>query len=397
MGLRHIFTQTFITMSVVILVIISAAVETDIFVPSFPSLQAFFATTESKIQMIISVNFMGLCIGSLFYGPLADSFGRRPILLLGMLIFSISSIACVLVNSIETMLFWRFIQGLGSSVGFVVPAAIIYDTFNQEKAAKMLGIYNSVVTFAMSLAPIIGSFLYLTFNWRANFLFVAALATITFLCALLYIRESLDKERRARMHIPSIMQSYVKLLKNPKAMANLFLVCSVCGAYFAYIANLSLIFINHLGVSEENYSYFQAVILLTFAMVSFSSGFVIEKFGMHFARMWGINTTTVGAVLFLIVALFAGQNPYLITLAMTIFTGGFALGLGVFFGDYMNVYPEIRGVASALANSIRLFVMAALVALAGALFNGTMMPVAIIIFLAGVSSLAVLFWLHAHK
>ncbi len=393
----RIFSQLFLTMSVVVLVIISAAVETDIFVPSFPVLQDYFATTESKVQMIISVNFFALCIASLFYGPLSDAYGRRPILLLGMLLFSVSSIACVLVNSIEALLFWRFMQGLGSAVAFVVPAAIIYDTHTPEKAAKMLGIYNSIITFAMSLAPIMGSFLYLTYNWRANFIFVAALATIAFIFSLIFIKESLEKEQRPRMHVPSIMTSYKKLLKNPKAMANLYLICGVCGAYFAYIANLSLIFINHLGVNQEHYGYYQAVILLIFAFVSFSSGYIIEALGINRTRSWGLKITVTGAVLFLAVALFAGQNPVLITLAMAIFTGGFALSMNIFFGDYMSVYPEIKGVAAALANSIRLFIMAALIALAGFFFNGTMIPVAIIVFFAGISSFAVLYWLHAQK
>jgi len=390
----RLFSHTFITMSVVVLVIISAAVETDIFVPSFPALQDYFATTESKIQMIISLNFLGLCVASLFCGPLADAYGRRLVLNIGMFIFAISSIACTLVNTIEAMLFWRFVQGLGTSVAFVVPSAIIYDVYDQEKAAKMLGIYNSIITFAMSFAPIIGSALYLTFNWRANFIFVAALASFTFIMALIFVRESLDKEKRAIMHVPSILQSYKKLLKNKKAMANLFLVCGVCGAYFVYIANLSLIFINHLGVSETNYGYYQAVILLIFAAVSFSSGYVINALGLTRTRMLGEKITVVGAVLFLGVAILASTSPFWITVTMAIFTGGFALNVGILFGDYMSVYPEIKGVASALANSIRLFVMAALIAFAGVLFNGTIMPVAMIVFFAGISSLAVLLWLQ---
>lgn len=393
----RLLTQTFITMSVVILVTISAAVETDIFVPSFPALQDYFATTESKIQMIISVNFLGLCIASLFYGPLADSYGRRPILLLGMLIFTISSIACVLVNTIEAMLFWRFIQGLGSSVAFVVPAAIIFDVYDQEKAAKTLGFYNSIITFAMSFAPIIGSLLYLTFSWRANFIFVAALAGISLLFAIIFVRESLDKEKRARMHLPTILSGYWTLLKTPAAMANLYIVCALCGAYFVYIANLSLVFINHLGVSEEAYGYYQAVILLIFAILSFSSGYVIQGIGLSRTRSLGVKITVTGAVLLAAVMVFAQENPLLITLAMSIFTGGFALNAGIFFGDYMSVKPEIKGIASALANCIRLFVMAALIALGGYFFNGTMIPTTVIVFFAGISSLAVLYWLHIQK
>jgi DHA1 family bicyclomycin/chloramphenicol resistance-like MFS transporter len=394
MRIRGLFTQTFITMATVVLVIISTAAETDIFIPSFPAIQAHFATTESLVQMIISINFLGLCISALFYGPLSDSFGRRRVLLAGMTIFALSSIACVFATSITTLLVWRFIQGLGSSVAFVVPAAIIHDVFNKEKAAKMMGIYNSVVTFMMSLAPILGSYLYLTFNWHANFIFVATIAGITLLFAWCFIHETLDETLREPLNLRGILQGYKQLITHPTAMASLFIICITCGAYFAYISNLSLIFINHLGVPNDTYAYYQAVILMTFAIISFSSGNIIEWLGIGRTRMLGIGISCTGAVLLMLVSILFPMNAFLITAAMTLFTAGLALVIGILFGDYMNVFPRIKGIAASLSNCIRLFVMSVMIAISSAAFNGTMMPVAIIVFMSGVTSLAVLFWLQ---
>ena len=196
MRVRQIFSQTFVTMATVILVIISTAAETDIFVPSLPAIKDYFGTTETWVQMIIGINFLGLCISGFFYGPLSDSYGRRPVLLIGLLILAVSSVACLFAQNMTSLLFWRFIQGLGSSVAFVVPAAIIYDVYDQERAAKMLGIYNSFITFVMAFAPITGSWLYMSFGWRANFVFVAMLAVITFVCAACFIHETLAPEKR---------------------------------------------------------------------------------------------------------------------------------------------------------------------------------------------------------
>ncbi|MFI4957239.1 MAG: multidrug effflux MFS transporter [Gammaproteobacteria bacterium] len=394
MRIRGLFTQTFITMATVILVIISTAVETDIFVPSFPAIQAHFATTESLVQMIISINFLGLCLSSLFYGPLSDSYGRRPVLLVGMTLFTMSSIACVFATSITTLLFWRFIQGLGSSVAFVVPSAIIYDVFNKEKAAKMVGIYNSIVTFMMSLAPIMGSYLYLAFDWHANFVFVAALAAITLIFALFFIRETLDEQLREPLNFRGILQGYKQLITHPTAMASLYIICITCGAYFAYISNLSLIFINHLGIANDAYAYYQAVILMTFALVSFSSGSIIGKLGIGRTRMLGNLISFSGAVLLLLVAIFYPKNAVLITAMMTIFTAGLALVIGILYGDYMDVFPRIKGIAASLANCIRLMSMTVMISISSAVFNGTMMPVALIVFIAGITSLAMLFWLQ---
>ncbi len=392
----RIFSQAFMSMAVVILVIITSAIETDIFLPSFPALKDYFATSEQKIQMLITMNFVGLCIACFFYGPLADAYGRRPILLGGMFLFTVSSIACTLTNNLDTLLFWRFIQGLGSSVAFVVPETIIHDNYNREKAAKILGIYGSIITFVMSFAPIIGNYLYLTFSWHANFIFVAVLSIITFLAALIFVRESLHKEKRVILHPPTILSSYKKILTTPKAMANLYLCVAVSAAYFTYIANLSLIFIDHLKVDKEQFGYYQGFILLVFAIISFSAGKIIAVLGLNRARILGTQITVAGSILFLCVAIWAGDSAILITLAMSIFTGGLAVNSGIFSGDFINIYPEIKGIAAALGASVGLLAMLALIALSGIFFNGTMMPIAIMIFFSGMSSILVLRWLHTH-
>ncbi len=299
-----------------------------------------------------------------------------------------------MMTTIEGILFWRFIQGLGSSVAFVLPAAVIFDLYEHDKAAKVMGIFNSIVTFAMSLAPIVGNYLYLTFNWRANFIFVAGLAIVACLFSIIFVHETLSKEKRVPIHLGGILKGFKDLLIHPRAMANLFIICVVCGAYFAYITNLSLTFINHLGVDNDSYAYYQAVILATFALLSFFSGKVINRLGASKTRLVGKQITFLGGVLLLLVALIAPNNPMLITAAMTVFTAGFALSLGIIFGDYMNVYPDIKGISASLSNSLRLLATSLIIGLASMTFNGTIMPVAIIVFVAGVSSLLMTYWIQ---
>ncbi len=390
----NFLSRTSIAMSVVMLVTITCAVETDIFLPSFPAMQEYFATTESKIQLLISMNFIGLFIASLFYGPLADAYGRRPILLTGMFVFTFSSIACALANSLDYMLFWRFMQGLGSSVAFVVPKTIVRDHYDREQAANVLGIYGSAITLSMSFAPIIGNYLYLTFSWHANFTFVAVLASITFIAALFFVPETLHKEKRTLWHGPSILKSYKKLLTTPKAMAILYLCCIIPGAYFVYIANLSILFINYLHVTKEYYGYYQAIILLILATGRFCAGMLIKRLGIKKVRMLGGSINVFGAILLLGVGLVAEKNALLITLAMSIFTLGFSLNMGIFSGDYINTYPKIRGTAASLGGSIGLLVTLAYLFIAVLFFNGSILPIAIIIFLSGISSFGVLLWLH---
>ena len=177
-------------------------------------------------------------------------------------------------------------------------------------------------------------------------------------------------------------------------MANLYIICALCGAYFAYISNLSLIFIDHLGVDNYTFAYCQGFLLLVFATVSYFSGNIIGGLGLDRTRVLGKLTTVAGATVLMGVALFYANSAWLITIAMSIFGAGFAVMLGILFGDYMNVYPEIKGIASSLSNSIRLFAMCGFIALSGMLFNGTIMPVAIMVFVASITSLGAMHWLR---
>jgi len=384
-------SEAMLTMLVILVAIIAAAVETDVFVPAFPSMLDYFSTTEAKIKMILSINFLGLCLASLVVGPLSDSFGRRKVLLWGLSLFALAGIACTYTTSIEVLLFWRFIQGMGCSVAFVVPGAIIFDLYTKEEAAQILGWYNSIITLAMSCAPLIGTYLQLVYGWQANFVLVAILASFAWLLVARFVKESLPKDRQTPWHFPSILKGYGQLLTSFPAMANNGIICFVFAGYMIYIANLSLLFITYFGMEEKIYALYQGAVLLVFAMVSIFCGRIINYIGTNRTRFWGNILSFIGAILLLLVALIAPKSPLLITLAMSIFTAGFAVMLGIVFGDYMEIYPKIKGIASALGNALRLFFMAGGIALSNTIFNGSTISIAILVF--GCSMVAMVFLL----
>lgn len=372
--------QSVITLSVLLVVIISAAIEIDIFVPSFPAIQAFFDTTEAKVKMILSVNFLGLCISSLLVGPLTDSFGRRNTLLAGLAIFSVASIASVFSPNMETLLLCRFFQGVGCSAAFVIPGAILFDLHSKEEAAKILGWYNSIITLSISAAPLIGTYLHITHGWRANFIFITVLSALAFILVLAFAKESLTKEHRTPWNVPGILRGYGRLLSSFPAITSLAIMNLMVAGYIAYIGNLSILFINYFGMEEKIYAYYQGVVLFVFAAVSISCGKIMQALGMEKTRLWGKVFSFFGATSLLITAIFFPKNPVLITVAMCCFSAGFAAMVGIVFADYMNIYPEIKGIASALCQSTRLLFMAIAIAISNIMFNGTILSIALIIF-----------------
>jgi len=372
-------SSSFTILAVITLAIISSAIEVDIFVPSMPSIQKYFATTESMVQMLLTINFAGLATSSLLYGPLSDSYGRRKVMLVGMFIFTVGALGCVLTNSLGWLVFWRFWQGFGCSVAFVVPGAMIFDIFTKEKAAGMLGMLNSAITCAMAGAPLLGSYLYLKYDWHANFLLVAIVSLITWFITLFFCYETLDQQKKKPFNLKSISRDYKLLLTNRSALLLSLVICLIITGELVYVANLSLIFINYLDVSEYHFPYYQGAVLVMFAIASLFCNKVISILGVNNTRKYGSICSFTGALLLLLSALFY-STPLAITISMCIYTIGFALIIGIIYGDYMGIFPDIKGAASALSNAQRMILLSIFIAISGMFFNGTMIPVAIIVF-----------------
>ncbi len=125
----------------VVLMFIAMCAEADMYIPAFPQMINYFGVQENAIQLILSLNFAGLCIAGLICGPLSDSFGRKKVLSVGLL-FVISSAGCVFATEFRMMLMWRLIQGIAASVPMVVAAAQIFDRYTEEKASQYIGILN---------------------------------------------------------------------------------------------------------------------------------------------------------------------------------------------------------------------------------------------------------------
>jgi DHA1 family bicyclomycin/chloramphenicol resistance-like MFS transporter len=195
-------------LSVVVLMYIALCAEADMYVPAFPEMVKFFSTTEDKIQLILSINFAGLCIASLISGPLSDTFGRRNVLMSGLILFFVSSLGCVFAESFTTMLIWRFIQGMSASVPMVIGCTLFLDKYPLEKASQLVGICNSVITAAMAGAPILGTWISSTFHWRGNFILITTLVGLCLIGTFLFIDESLPVQNRKKFQAFSIAKDY---------------------------------------------------------------------------------------------------------------------------------------------------------------------------------------------
>ncbi|MFN7039194.1 MAG: MFS transporter [Alphaproteobacteria bacterium] len=354
--------------------------DSDIYVPSFPSILKFFSTTPEKVQLILSANFLGLCISSLFYGPLADCYGRRKTLIGGFSIFLFGVTMCSISSSIESIIFWRFIQGIGSAAPIIVGGAAIFDVYKKDKAIQLIAIWNSVGTASMATAPLMGGLLNTHFGWKSNFIFILVLSVVSFTSIIFFFRECLPKEYRKCLSLKQTIIDYKNIGTHKKYLANSLICALMYGAIMVYISNLSLIFIDFLSVAEDAFSYYQAFTMSSYVIFSIACAKLIPVYGLKKIRTIGVFTSCIGAVFMLFVALFKPLSPSLISLSMAVIIAGVAFAIGIFGARSMEFFPDLKGMASALGTSFRLLITSVIIIASSSIFNGSILPIGIIIF-----------------
>lgn len=361
----------------------TVCMETDIYVPAFPDMKLFFFTTAESIQKTLSFNFFGLCLGSLIFGPLSDSYGRKIALLLGLILFAIFSWACLLTTKFDLFLLCRFFQGLGAASPMVITFAMMLEKYEPKKFAQICGGLNLFITGMMAAAPILGSFLNIYFGWQSTFLLIAVAATLSLIGSCYLVPETLTSANRITFSFPRIIMNYGIVLTNFSYMAAALVCYLMFSGLVVFTANLSLIFIDYMGIAKSSYGFYQAAAPAAFALFSFLSIWIIGRYGIEKTKRAGLGSICIGISLLVITALFQ-PSPSLICIAMVVFTIGVALAAPIYGMESANVFPEMRGIATGMSNALRYVITAGTVAFASCVFNGIITPVVITIAIATV-------------
>jgi len=372
-------TYQFILLAIIIIIYICVCAEADMYVPAFPQMIKYFAVAENEIQLVLSVNFLGLCLSGILAGPLADSFGRRKVILCGLALLMLSSVILVTIDDFKILLFWRFIQGIAAAVPMVCAGAMLVDKYSGEKASKLIGFMNAVITAAMSAAPVVGAYISEIFGWRANFITVMVLSVIAFVVFLLAIEESLADDLKRRFSFGSVFKDYAKVLRSLPFICYVLIACFPFITIIVYITSLSVIFVNHLGVSLASYGYYQASTMATFVVFSLWSVKLITKKGLAFTENFGGLLSIIGACSLFLVSIMDHTSVILICIAMGILAAGGSMMAGTFGMKALSLFPEMNATALAACTVIRLFLISVFVLISEIYFDGTIIPIAMII------------------
>jgi len=233
-----------------------APISIDMYLPAFPAMAQALDTTPGAVERTLAAYLIGLSLAQIFYGPLADRYGRKPPLVVGLTLYMLASLGCALAADVEALTRWRVLQAVGGACGIVIPRAVVRDHYDTQEAAHALSMLMLVMGLAPILAPLLGGQLLPHTGWRGIFFFMAAGTVALLAVVVLRLPESLPASRITPLAWRTISGNYGALLKHRR-----FMLYSLAGGLgsagmFAYIAGSPRVFIDHFGVSPQQYGWF---------------------------------------------------------------------------------------------------------------------------------------------
>ena len=363
----------------------------DMYLPAMPTIASDMMVNHGMVQGTLTAYTAGFALGQLLHGPLADSYGRRPILLGGIVFFAIASIICATTMSIEALLYTRFAQGFAGAGAAVIVQAIVRDMFDKEEFARAMSFITLVITISPLLAPMIGGHLAVWFGWRSIFTVLAAVSFFVLLAVLFKIPETLAPENKQPLRFKTTMRNYFKLITNPVAFGLIF-----CGAFsfsgmFAFITAGSFVYIDIYGVQPEYFGYLFALNVVGMVAMTSFNGRAVRKMGSHWMLRFGLWCQTFAGVA-LLVSWLLGFGLWAIVPCVILFVGTISIIGSNSMGLLLSSYPQMAGTASSLAGTLRFGMGAAISALIAVLPSGYVWPMVVAMFLCAVLS-ASCYWL----
>lgn len=347
--------------SLAILVALSAIgpLALNIFVPSMPGLQVSFGVSYATAQLTLTLYLIGTAVCQLFYGPLSDRFGRRPVILAGQGLFVLASLASALAPTIEVLIAARTVQAIGGAAGMVVSRAIVRDLYGREKAASLLGYITAAWVLAPMLAPSLGGFLDGVGGWAASFYFLTGAGAFVWLAAFGFLHET-HHTREATPMLSGLVIGFTRLLREPKFIAYTLTLGFASGVFFSFLAGAPYMMVVVLERSPLDYGVWFIVVSLGFMTGNALCGRFSERLGVDRMIGFGVSLALTGTALSLLAVSAGFHTPAAIFVPMILATLGNGLAMPNGIAGAMSIDPALAGTAAGLAGFMQMGLGAAM-------------------------------------
>ena len=276
----------------------------DMYLPAFLDIAQDLNVNSEQVQYTLTLFTFGMAVGQLFWGPVGDSYGRRPIILLGVSIASLVAFMLTDVDSIGSFNLLRFIQGFFGAAPVVLVGALLRDLFDKDELSKMMSMVTLVLMIAPLLAPIIGGYLVKYLNWHSIFYVISAMGFLSVLLVVLVIPETHKKENRIPLRLNIIARNFLSLWKQKEVLGYMFSSALGFGGMFAFLTAGSIVYIGLYGVAVDQFGYFFMLNIGVMVAGSFINGRIVHRVGAERMLQIGLMIQCSAGLFLILTALF---------------------------------------------------------------------------------------------
>lgn len=342
------------------------ALSMNIFLPSLPAMTEYFQTDYRLMQLSVALYLAVNAALQVVIGPVSDRFGRRPVLIWGVVIFLVATIGCILAPNVEVFLAFRMVQAV-IVVGLVLGRAVVRDMYPQDQAASQIGYVTMGMAVVPMIGPAIGGVLDETLGWQANFWLLAVLGLMVL--ALTW-RDLGETAARGSASFAEQFRQYPELLASRRFWGYCLAAAFASGAFFAYLGGAPYVGSEVFGLSAALVGIYFGAPALGYFFGNFISGRFSVRVGINGMILWGTILSASGLLMSLLLFLIGFKTALVFFGFMTFVGLGNGMVLPNATSGMLSVRPHLAGTASGLGGAIMIGGGAALSALAGALLTG---------------------------
>ncbi len=344
-----------LTLSVILTLAATAALSPlaiDMYVPAMSQISHELGVTSGAVQLTLTAYTAAFAIGQLFSGPITDSFGRKPVLVTGIIIFIAMSILSALVTNIAGLTWARAIQGMaGASISIALLAAL-RDEFNKEDFARVISYVTLAMIFAPLVAPIVGGYLTVWFGWSSIFWVLSVISIVTLLAAYIKIPETLKDEHRQSFNVYNSLRHYRGLFKNGRAMALMLTSGFNFASMFAFLTGGSFIYIHLFAIPVQHVGYLYGINIISMIIMTVINARFVKRRGLSWMLQFGLVIHFAGGLL-LLAGQFLNLGLWAMVSSVMLIIGTLPVIASNSMALILEDNPHIAGTAVSLIGTVR--------------------------------------------
>lgn len=324
----------------------SGNLSTNMYAPSMPAMVSYFGTTAGHVELTLSAFLVAYAFAQLVWGPLSDRYGRRPVLLVGLVLYTVATLLCVLAPSIEWLIAGRALQAVGACSAPIAARALMRDIYDRERLAQVMAYVALAMGLAPSFAPVLGGFLQLWFDWQASFYAVAGFTSLMLVWAL-FMPET-NKHRGQQTSAGAMAGSFVRLLRSREVCLYILVGCLTFAGMQAFQARAPHVLISELGLAPEQFGLVSVAPILSYLFGSLLASRLTQRRGLDRMIPLGMWVMMIGVVVLIGTHLIIGAQVWSIMLSVSVLCVGMALMFPASMTGAISVFPAIAGAGAAL-------------------------------------------------